>query len=145
MGEWDVGEMRVELRPLRWQDWGMVIPWLQHPNTRHWSRKQRELTPAELGGRMGADNWMIYVQGHPCGVITYSDPLCHVDDWPGEVETEVSIFIAPDWYGRGVATAALKLTPVPMAAEILEGNVASETCFSRAGFIKCADQLWRRT
>ena len=69
---------------------------------------------------------------NPVGVLRY--------DWrEGEQAFEVSILIAAEWQGQGIASAALtlgrQLLPNwPIIAEVDPGNVASVSLFERAGY-----------
>lgn len=49
------------------------------------------------------------------------------------------IYIAPEFRGRGLATAAYRAIEGPMMAAVLDGDEASERMHARAGFVR-----WRR-
>jgi RimJ/RimL family protein N-acetyltransferase len=111
-----------------------MTEWLQHPETRQYSRRQRPLTDAELAARLNADNWIIEQDGMPAGVIRF-------DDLHGE--REVSIYLSPAMKRQGIATAALRLLTGKLVAEVRPENTASVRLFERAGFRRCGDGFYR--
>jgi UDP-2,4-diacetamido-2,4,6-trideoxy-beta-L-altropyranose hydrolase len=91
-----------------------------------------------------ADSLLSLVEhdGKRCGMV-------RLDRLAGQATAfQVSIAIDPALHGRGIATAALKLTrrafpKAELVATVLRGNSASQSLFERAGYRKESEELFR--
>jgi UDP-2,4-diacetamido-2,4,6-trideoxy-beta-L-altropyranose hydrolase len=129
----------VALRLAGPEDEQLMHRWQSHPSTRRYARDRGVPTPSEHHewlARMLVNPevllMLIEQEGVPAGVLRLDPP----DD---RGEHEVSILVAPECSGRGIASAALGLADrlVPgwtLRAEVLPGNEASLRLFSRAGY-----------
>ena len=76
---------------------------------------------------------IVEAAGEPAGYVRFER---------GDVETEISIALAPKARGRGVGSQAIRAAPeaeaeqhtAPIAAYVKEDNTASLAAFRRAGF-----------
>ncbi len=138
---------KVTLRTFRASDMPQIYSWQQAPQIRQYARTptaptwdehqawfQRMLTSED-------HNYIIEWHARPAGMIrlTENSP----DEW------EVSILVAKDYHGLGIASHALKLLQqshkVNMLAEIDPQNNPSINLFTRAGFVAISDRHYRYT
>lgn len=132
----------VTLRPATMADADLILEWQGAPETRRYARDPRIPTSAEhrawMADRLARLDCLfniILVAGRPVGVLR----LDRHDD-----VFEVSIFVAPGHYGRGIARAALalgrRLLPDSgFIAHVLPQNEASHALFRAAGFVRQGD------
>ena len=140
----------VRLRRMVMDDAEILYRWQSYPETRRYAR-----SPAvpEWNGHLkwmarALDNpdcfpYFIIVSGAPAGMLR----LDRQAD-PSRRHFEVSILLNPDYYGQGVAAAALRLIRqleinAVFTAEIHPDNHASHVLFEQAGF-KRVDEKWFR-
>lgn len=135
----------VTLRRLGSEDSERIFGWQQTPQTRRFSRNpiaptweehqrwfERRLRQPECAMSM------IMLAGRPSGVIRL-EPVKH-----DIASHEVSIFLAPECYGRGVGKAALALLHeqhprLTILATVFAENTASRMLFLQAGYIQTED------
>ncbi len=129
----------VTLRAVRPDDAAIMLQWQKRPATRRFARNPAGPTEAEhlqWFARKLADPRCIFnmidCDGESAGVL-------RLDRTESGKELEVSILTAPKHQRRGIALAALRLAHrlVPhesLLANVLEGNMASQRLFERAGY-----------
>lgn len=132
---------KVSLRRAVSTDADMILEWQRHATTRRYFRNPAIPSPEEhaawfrrrLAERRGFFA-IILCDGVPAGML-------HLDalDVPGVDAYDVSILVAPERQGLGIATTAMMLARdvIPGAelrAEIHDKNLASKALFRRAGF-----------
>ena len=122
----------------------LMLVWQRDPRTRQFALNpdppQREEHYKWLAERLGDPRTMfniIVFEGRPAGVVRLDKKTV---DGIGEAY-EVSIFVAPKLYRRGVAGGGLALSRglVPdavLVARVKSGNAASETLFAHAGYTR---------
>jgi UDP-2,4-diacetamido-2,4,6-trideoxy-beta-L-altropyranose hydrolase len=132
----------VALRSMTAEDMLILYQWQCHPETRRFSRNPE---PPELEdhkkwftARLASDDsvlCMILHNREAAGMLRF-------DRKPGESTNiwEVSILVAPEKKGRGIAAAALALgrQTMPSAefvAEVLPGNDTSHRLFRATGYV----------
>lgn len=130
---------RVSLRLAEAADEDLMYRWQQDPATRRFARDRH--APSREGHHAwtqrvlnDADSFLMVIEhgAEPAGVVRL-DP-------PGEAgERELSILVAPASYGRGIASAALRVVDQlfpgwTLRAEVLPENAASHRLFQRAGY-----------
>ena len=123
------------------EDSPMLFDWQCHPDTRRFARNPAAPTRDEHDGWMARISLdagimlMIVMNGdEPVGVL-------RLDTVSGSLEREISIYVAPERYGQGIAGAALQLARTIYAnwtfhAEVLADNRASHALFQAAGYRK---------
>ena len=139
----------VRLRPATRADGELMLAWQQAPGARRFAHDpwppEREAHFAWLERRLadaGAGPFeIILVDEQPAGILRF-------DLEPDAGAYRVSILVAPEAQGRGVAQAALKLGAVLMRgkglkAEVLPGNAASHRLFQKAGYVRCGPGEYR--
>jgi UDP-2,4-diacetamido-2,4,6-trideoxy-beta-L-altropyranose hydrolase len=129
----------VALQPVRWSDRDLILAWQKHPDTRRYfnnpeppSRTEHEAWLRAKLDDPQAQLHLILADGQPAGIL-------RTDPEGEEGVARVSILMAPEARGRGLATGALRagrrLTPQTLLrAQVHEGNVASERLFRAAGY-----------
>ena len=137
---------RVTLTPAAPADSDLMYDWQLHPGTRRFAKQPnipaREEHDVWFLGRMANAESMLYMiehEGQPSGVLRLDAE--EVGVWL------VSIYVAPDCHGRGIAGAALTLAHTiwpqhEFKAEVLKDNVVSHKLFARAGY-KDTNGLYR--
>jgi RimJ/RimL family protein N-acetyltransferase len=133
----------LELRPAEPGDEGLLLGWANDPDTRAASRAHEPIPAADhhrwLERRLTTPDdariWIGETDGVPIGVVRVERRAPDA--------FEVSITVAPDARGRGLARPLLEtgiraartaFGPVTILADILPGNVASVGLFTTAGF-----------
>lgn len=133
----------VELRPAVPGDETLLLSWANDPQTRAASRIHEPIDAADhhrwLEQRLATPDdariWIGESDGAPFGVVRFERRA--IDAF------EVSITVAPDARGRGLARPLLEagigaareaFGPVTVLADILPGNDASIRSFTAAGF-----------
>lgn len=131
------------LRPVRQADETLLLRWANDPATRAASRVHDPVTPADhrrwLRRRLAAPHdarlWIGEIDGVAIGVVRFERRI--------PTAVEVSITVAPEARGRGLARALLEaglaaarvaFGPVTVLADILPDNEASLRLFTQSGF-----------
>jgi RimJ/RimL family protein N-acetyltransferase len=70
----------------------------------------------------------------------------NIGSWPHDDEREVGYWIGREWWGRGIATAALRLVleevaDRPLVAHVARGNVGSRRVLEHCGFAVSGAQV----
>jgi UDP-2,4-diacetamido-2,4,6-trideoxy-beta-L-altropyranose hydrolase len=142
----------MTLRPASMDDAEMMLVWQRDPATRRFARNpeppRRDEHYRWLAERLGDPRTIfniILFNGNPAGVVRLDEKRV---GGIGEAY-EVSIFVAPDLYHRGVGGGGLALARelVPdavLVARVKPGNAASETLFAAAGYTRDSGWLVHR-
>lgn len=129
---------RISLRPALHADGERMLKWQLDPVTRAHARNPEPPTRDEhfrwLDAKLGDPDCLfniVTLDGVPAGVV-------RLDQFAPE-EYEVTIFVAPDKHGKGIAKRAVTLAHrlVPWAtihAYVLPENIASHALFKSAGY-----------
>ncbi|MGW5050727.1 GNAT family N-acetyltransferase [Actinokineospora sp. NPDC004072] len=127
---------RLTLRPAAQADAERLLAWRNDPGTRRWSLNPDPVSPEDHRRWLARDRHLLIAEeaGTPVGVVRF-DPL------PDGVE--VSITIAPEARGRGLARPILEAAQDTVAgqrvhARIHEDNAASRRLFAGAGYRRTA-------
>jgi UDP-2,4-diacetamido-2,4,6-trideoxy-beta-L-altropyranose hydrolase len=138
----------IALRPASMDDAELMLVWQRDPRTRQFALNpdppQCEEHYKWLTKRLGDPRTIfniIVFEGKPAGVVRLDKKTI---DGIGEAY-EVSIFVAPNLYRRGVASGGLALSrelvaDAVLVARVKSGNTASEALFARAGYTR--DNGW---
>jgi UDP-2,4-diacetamido-2,4,6-trideoxy-beta-L-altropyranose hydrolase len=139
-------ELPVRLSPLTTSDAQITFDWQFFPGQRKHFRSQTppswEQHCAWIERAVHDDDRLIRLirlGGIPAGVIRLDPTALSRRLWPGTEAREVSIIVAPELHGRGVATRALRLLLEtapghPVVAEVATENTASARLFRKCGF-----------
>jgi RimJ/RimL family protein N-acetyltransferase len=140
--------VEVTLRAASFSDSDLIYGWQQAPETRRYARNPEipawkdhvHWLAAKLSDPQVIFN-VILADGIPAGVLRL-DAVAPSSSY--NECYEISVFVAPAFYRRGIATAALHAGRqlVPMAelqAVVLDANMASKRLFERAGFHSFGD------
>lgn len=129
----------VWLRPAVPDDCKQLFAWQCLPETRRYSRQTRPPTLSEheawFKAKLNTPDCLLNVivhEGQDAGVLRL-DYQANEDSW------EISILLAPECYGKGIAAAALRLgrrllPEAHMIAEVHPANISSLNLFRAAGF-----------
>ncbi len=140
----------VTLRPADETDAERMFAWQSDTRTRQFARNpeipDRESHFRWVAARLGAADCLLNIveyDGRPAAVVRLDRDTPNCASRPG---WEISIYVAPDCYGRGIGGAALALARqlVPEAefvAEVLPDNAASHALFRKAGY-EWRDELY---
>ena len=137
----------VVLRPVTPDDEGLLLEWANDPGTRAASRVHEPIRAADHHGWLerrlatpaDARLWIGESDGVPVGVVRF--------ERRSPTSVEISITVAPDTRGRGLArplldaglaAARAAFGPVTILADVLTGNDASVRLFTGAGFVPVA-------
>ncbi len=143
---------RVALRLATAEDEDRVLEWQSHPTTRRFSRNPAIPTAAEhhqwFTARLADPECLlslIILDGAPAGVLRL-DSRAPATQAPEAPVFEISILVAPDYRGLGIALEALHYLrrwqgAATIAATVLAGNDASAALFRAAGYQTGADGL----
>jgi RimJ/RimL family protein N-acetyltransferase len=137
---------RVRLRAASADDAARLLRWRNDPETRRASFTEAEVRPADherwLADTLARADRRLYV------ALAGDEEVATARlDLEG-AEAEVSITVAPEWRGRGLATAVLRaladeafgrLALSRLVARVKGSNPASRAVFERAGFHRIAD------
>ncbi|MFO6421851.1 UDP-2,4-diacetamido-2,4,6-trideoxy-beta-L-altropyranose hydrolase [Motilimonas sp. KMU-193] len=136
----------VSLRPFCSADMEVVYQWQQVPEIRQFARTPRAPSWEEHQAwfknmlENQDNNYIIEWNRQACGVIRLS-ATAQPSQW------EVSILVALDFHGLGVASKALAALQtkhnVTMIAEISPNNQASIRLFTRAGFTQTSSRIYQ--
>ncbi|MEU6641309.1 GNAT family N-acetyltransferase [Saccharomonospora sp. NPDC046836] len=133
----------VTVREATERDAELLLGWRNDPDTRRWSRSTEAVEPAQhlrwLRGVLDSPDRLLFVAEHGAAVGTV-----RFDRLPDAERTwEVSITVAPEHRGRGLAGAILAAGEQALhrlhaarsvLASVHEGNAASLALFHRAGY-----------
>jgi RimJ/RimL family protein N-acetyltransferase len=142
--------LKVVPRPVTQADEALLLRWANDPATRAASRVHDPIAAADhhrwLERRLATPDdarlWIGESDGVPVGVVRFERRT--------PTAVEVSITVAPDARGRGlarplldagVAAARAAFGPVTIRADILPGNDASLRLFTGAGFTPVATRM----
>ena len=146
----------VELAPVSSADAGIIFAWQTFPGHRRYSR-----SPEAPGWQEHVD-WLerkirddgcvirlIRLGGIPAGMIRLDATDLSDRLWPEGRGREVSIIVAPELQGSGVAARGLQclldtVLDRPIVANVSKENLASIRLFSRCGFVECAPEIFVR-
>ena len=136
----------VRLRPTTLGDASLLLAWANDPMTRAMSLSAATITPVDherwLDGRLDSDDCDMYVASDEHGV-----PVGHVRFEPAGPDLRISVVVAPEHRGRGLARAVIESGTREIARRRVEGrivaeirpeNEASRRAFERAGFLRGA-------
>jgi UDP-2,4-diacetamido-2,4,6-trideoxy-beta-L-altropyranose hydrolase len=137
------GGQQLRLRLATPDDTKLMYEWQHHPDTRRYARN-----PA-VPCRMEHEQWMEQVLNNPetmLAVIMSGDApagVLRLDIVDSGAAREISIYVAPTHYRRGIGAAALDLAcrvypGWELHAEIHSQNTASRMLFAKAGYRKIA-------
>jgi UDP-2,4-diacetamido-2,4,6-trideoxy-beta-L-altropyranose hydrolase len=142
---------RVTLRPATFADSAAMLAWQREPGVRRFSKTPRAPERAEheawlarrLADPLAGPFEIVEADGEPAGVLRFDREAV------GEEAYRVSILVAPEAQGRGVARRALEaggrlMADAVLCAEVLAGNAASHRLFERAGFRRTGPEAYRR-
>ncbi|MGD2131238.1 MAG: UDP-2,4-diacetamido-2,4,6-trideoxy-beta-L-altropyranose hydrolase [Maricaulaceae bacterium] len=147
-----VSERRVLLRPAMRADGEAMLTWQSAPGVRRFAKNPSIPTRTEhfawldrrLDDPLAGPFEIIEADGVPAGVV-------RLDREPRRDEAyKISILVAPNAQGKGVARAALEaagrlLPDAEIVAEVLAGNAASRKLFVRAGYAQVGPEEFRRS
>lgn len=132
----------VSLRRVTVEDAAQLHEWQCHPDTRRHARKASAPSSGEhrawLAQKLSDPACVLDVieyNGIPAGAVR----LDRASEPGMPITCEVSIYVSPQLYGRGIATAALaalrRVAPeADFVAHVLPENAASHMLFVRAGY-----------
>jgi RimJ/RimL family protein N-acetyltransferase len=138
--------MTVVLRMLQDADLDQLFEWERDPD----AVAMAAFTHADPSDRAGFDAHYQRVRSDPANL------LCAIDDGAGlagtigsftlEGEREVTYWIDPSRWGRGLASAALRAflgleVTRPLFARVAEHNIGSATVLTRAGFVRVDSEI----
>lgn len=143
----------VALRMADTNDIRAVHEWQKLPETRRYANN-RDIPSFEdhdrwMRKKLAEENCKFYIiehEGNAAGSVRLD---VNTEAVGGAVQTGIiSIFIAPDFFGNGVASAALDIIAqlhqdIDIMAQVHESNIASLKLFARAGYIAQGDG-WHR-
>ena len=136
----------VSLRPVEPDDCALMYEWQCDAETRRFARDPSvptwEQHCAWFKANPGCVMWVILFRDKPAGVLRFDRRAEQGDAY------EISINIAPDMRGKGVAKQALDLGRAALPdslfiACVLEGNNASHALFRTAGYHQGEDGVYR--
>jgi len=137
----------ISLRLVESEDQDLIFKWQSHPDTRRYAHDQSEITLEKHKKWMHknlSDSekifLMIIYNEEPAGAIR----LDKVSE--GDV-MDISIYISPDMYRKGIANASVSLTldifnTVTFGAKVFPENIASNRLFRKLGFKKVQNNYY---
>ncbi|MBF0353725.1 MAG: UDP-2,4-diacetamido-2,4,6-trideoxy-beta-L-altropyranose hydrolase [Alphaproteobacteria bacterium] len=144
----------VTLRSVRGSDGPLLLSWQSDPSTRRYFRDSTVPDAGThyrwLANRLASDKGpfcIILCNNKPCGMIRL-DRNYERDLSERFAAYEVSLIIAPDQRGKGLATAALRAASrlvdgADLVAHILAQNLSSVSAFTKAGFVPESSDWYR--
>lgn len=153
---WLPNDMVVALEPMQLSDAAITHAWQCFPGVRRYSRateapewdRHQAWLAAKLGDAPQAGIIrMITYGGIPAGVVRLDPTQTSRDHFPDEPQArEISILVAPELQGRGIAARAIELllqqAPGPVAACVFRENAASRRLFQKCGFVEAAPEVF---
>ena len=140
--------MATVLRPLADDDLDRLFVWENDDR----AVKMAAFTRADSSDRRAFDAHYHRIHDNPdCTLLAIEDDgifVGTIGSYPSEVGREVTYWIDPGRWGRGLASAALRLfldveSTRPLFARVAEHNVGSATVLRRAGFVQVgAERGW---
>lgn len=137
-----VAAAQVRLRLASAEDAGLLLAWRNRPEIVALGSQRRQVSPAEHEAWFAESLrdsvrrvYLILVDDAEAGQLRF--------DWAGAAEAEVSIYLLPEFCGRGWGESALRKGislieaergPVSLVARVRRDNVRSLRFFQRAGF-----------
>ena len=140
--------LSLTLRPVREEDCECLFRWQCAPETRRYARNSTMPTWSEhcrwFEQKLRDEDglfMLVETEDMPVGVV-------RLDPFKGDGAQEVSISLAPEKYGKGIALAALKMLSahmpnVELMAYVKPENTRSINLFLRAGFRACGDDWYQ--
>jgi UDP-2,4-diacetamido-2,4,6-trideoxy-beta-L-altropyranose hydrolase len=134
----------ITLRPASEADCLLLLEWQRHPQLRIHAVNPKAPTEAEhrawFAARLADGNCLLNIVLHdarPVGAVRLDREVVR----EGRETYEISVYVAPDEQGQGIATGALAAARmlVPegdIKAVVLPGNRASEALFRKAGYVQ---------
>lgn len=132
----------IEIRKVQHEDSSLLLKWRNHPEVYRYALNANPVTETEhltwLSKKLSDAKCLFYIcfaQGKACGSIRF--------DLVSEVEAEVSISLAPEFWGAGIATELLRKGEEQLRTEsevkrikatVLNENKASLRLFEKAQF-----------
>ncbi|TBR41256.1 N-acetyltransferase [Marinomonas agarivorans] len=147
-----INKTDLQLRSETIDDILQVFKWQCAPQTRRYALNKDIPTLLEhtdwMTRKIASQDDYIYIIELNEGAKISSVGVVRLDLFAENTYT-ISIFVAPNQYGKGVAKEALaildKLHPsIVINAVVLKENIASQTLFSRAGYIKIGAENFTR-
>ena len=116
----------MNLRPLTMQDADFMLKLKNYPETRQFAIASHEEIDKESHYKWLEKNLqyfqIIIIDGKDSGAIRIQD-------------YEISVWVDKEFWKQGIATFVLQhIAKRGMTSKIVEGNIASMKCFTRAGF-----------
>jgi RimJ/RimL family protein N-acetyltransferase len=79
-------------------------------------------------------------------IVADDEVVGDIVSWPGEDGREVGYWIGRDHWGKGFATAALRLLLVeiaerPITAHVALGNIGSQRVVEKCGFVRVGEEV----
>lgn len=140
--------MAIALRPLADDDLDRLFVWENDDR----AVKMAAFTRADSSDRRSFDAHYGRIREDPdCTVLAVDDDgvlVGMVGSFPSEVGREVTFWIDPGRWGRGLASTALRLfldveSTRPLFARVAEHNAGSAKVLRRAGFVQVdAERSW---
>ncbi|MFC4005053.1 GNAT family N-acetyltransferase [Prauserella oleivorans] len=139
-----MSERPVTVRPATEADAELLLRWRNDAESRRWSRTSGVVSPEEhrrwLRDVLASPDRLLYIAeaGGPVGTVRFDLTDAAEDTW------EVSITVAPEWRGRGLAGPVLaegeravraRRRPRTLLASVHEENTASVVLFRNAGYV----------
>jgi UDP-2,4-diacetamido-2,4,6-trideoxy-beta-L-altropyranose hydrolase len=146
------GDRPVELRPATLEDADLLLRWQANPNTRRFARNPAAPDAATheawLRARLADPDCLLNIamlDGTPTGALR----LDRDSAADGAEGWEISIYVDPAHYRKGIAKAALALARrlLPDAvflADVLPDNAASHALFTGAGYARAGARYEQR-
>lgn len=147
-----INKTDLQLRAATIDDISQVFEWQCAPQTRRYALNRNIPTLLEhtdwMTRKIASQDDYFYIIELNEGAKVSSVGVVRLD-LSAENTYTISIFVAPNQYGKGVAKEALaildKLHPsIIINAVVLKENIASQTLFSRAGYIKVGAENYTR-
>lgn len=148
--------LTVALEPMQLSDAAITHTWQCFPGVRRYSRSTEvpswDQHLAWIESKLNASSGSSLIRkitygGIPAGVIRLDVTQAAQNCFPGNPNArEISILVAPELQGRGIAAEAIMLllrqAPGPVVACVLKENAASQCLFQKCGFVQLDPELF---